>query len=102
LGWGLMISTVAHSQMQALLACFVVVMVMIIFSGYAFPVDTMPPFMQTIANIFPLKHWLIIFRAILLKGAGLKVIWRDFLAILVLGALIYAGTILLLRRTRLD
>jgi ABC-2 type transport system permease protein len=102
LGWGLMISAVAHTQMQALLTCFVVVMVMIIFSGYAFPVDTMPPFMQAIANIFPLKHWLIIFRAILLKGAGLQVIWRDFLAILTLGVFIYTGTILLLRRTRLD
>ena len=102
LGWGLMISAVARTQMQALLACFVVVMVMIIFSGYAFPVDTMPPFMQAIANIFPLKHWLIIFRAILLKGAGLDVFWREFLAILVLGGFIYTGTILLLRRTRLD
>jgi ABC-2 type transport system permease protein len=102
LGWGLMISAVARTQMQALLACFVVVMVMIIFSGYAFPVDTMPPFMQTIANIFPLKHWLIIFRAILLKGAGLNVFWREFVAILVLGVFIYSGTILLLRRTRLD
>ena len=59
-------------------------------------------FMQAIANVFPLKHWLIIFRAILLKGAGLQVIWREFLAILVLGAFIYAGTISLLRRTRLD
>jgi ABC-2 type transport system permease protein len=102
LGWGLLISTVARTQMQALLTCFVVVMVMIIFSGYAFPVDTMPPFMQAIANVFPLKHWLIIFRSILLKGAGLQVFWPDFLAILFLGALIYAGTIMLLRRTRLD
>jgi ABC-2 type transport system permease protein len=102
LGWGLMISAVARTQMQALLACFVVIMVMIIFSGYAFPVDTMPPFMQAIANIFPLKHWLIIFRAILLKGAGLEVFWREFLSILVLGLFIYSGTVLLMRRTRLD
>ena len=102
LGWGLMISAVARTQMQALLTCFVVIMVMVIFSGYAFPVDTMPPFMQAIANIFPLKHWLIIFRAILLKGAGLDVFWREFLSILVLGGFIYSGTILLMRRTRLD
>ncbi len=102
LGWGLMISAVARTQMQALLTCFVVIMVMVIFSGYAFPVDTMPPFMQAIANIFPLKHWLIIFRAILLKGAGLDVFWRELLSILVLGGFIYSGTILLMRRTRLD
>ena len=102
LGWGLMISAVARTQMQALLTCFVVIMVMVIFSGYAFPVDTMPPFMQAVANIFPLKHWLIVFRAILLKGAGVDVFWRELLAIFVLGAFIYTGTILLLRRTRLD
>ena len=102
LGWGLMISAFAHTQMQALLTCFVVVMVMIIFSGYAFPVDTMPPFMQAVANIFPLKHWLIIFRGILLKGAGLEVFWRELLAILALGVVIYSATILLMRRTRLE
>ncbi len=77
-------------------------MVMIIFSGYAFPVDTMPPFMQAISNIFPLKHWLIIFRAILLKGAGIDVFWRELVAIFILGIFIYSGTILLMRRTRLD
>ena len=83
--------------MQALLIVFVVILVMVIFSGYAFPVDTMPPFMQLIANLFPLKHWLIVFRSIMLKGAGLDVLWPELLAILGLGVLIYTGTILLLR-----
>jgi ABC-2 type transport system permease protein len=102
LGWGLMISAVARSQMQALLIAFAVVMVMVIFCGYAFPIDTMPPFMQVISNIFPLKHWLIIFRSILLKGAGLDVFWRELLAIAGLGTLIYIGTGLLLRRKQLE
>ncbi len=102
LGWGLMISAVARNQMQALLIAFAVIMVMIIFSGYAFPVETMPPFMQAVANIFPLKHWLTIFRSILLKGAGIEVFWRELLAILGLGVLIYTGTILLLRQKKLE
>jgi ABC-2 type transport system permease protein len=102
LGWGLMISAFAKTQMQALLIAFAVVMVMVIFSGYAFPVETMPPLMRTIANVFPLKHWLIIFRSILLKGAGFEVFWREFLAILGLGTLIYAGTIVMLRRKKLE
>jgi ABC-2 type transport system permease protein len=102
LGWGLMISAVAKTQMQALLIAFAVVMVMVIFSGYAFPVETMPPLMRTISNIVPLKHWLIVFRSILLKGAGLDVFWREMLAILGLGTLIYTGTILLLRRKKLE
>lgn len=102
LGWGLMISAIASTQMQALLIAFAVIMVMVIFSGYAFPVETMPPFMRIIANIFPLKHWLIIFRSILLKGAGIDVFWREMLAILGLGVLIYGGTIVLLRRKKLE
>ncbi|MCB9422478.1 MAG: ABC transporter permease [Ardenticatenaceae bacterium] len=102
LGWGLMISAVARNQMQALLIAFAVIMVMVIFSGYAFPVETMPPFMQSIANIFPLKHWLTIFRGILLKGAGIDVFWRELLAILGLGVVIYTGTILLLRQKKLE
>lgn len=102
LGWGLMISAVAKTQMQALLITFAVIMVIIIFSGYAFPVDTMPPFMQVIANIFPLKHWLIVFRGIMLKGAGVQELWPELLAILVLGIIIYTFTIILLRRNKLE
>jgi ABC-2 type transport system permease protein len=102
LGWGVMISAVARNQMQALLIAFAVVMVMVIFSGYAFPVDTMPPIMQAIANVFPLKHWLVVFRSILLKGAGVEVFWRELLAIAGLGAVIYTGTVFSLRRKRLE
>jgi ABC-2 type transport system permease protein len=102
LGWGLMVSAVARTQMQALLISFAVVMVMVIFCGYAFPVETMPPLMQVIANIFPLKHWMVVFRGILLKGAGVQVFWRELLAIIGLGAAIYTGTVLLMRRKRLE
>jgi ABC-2 type transport system permease protein len=102
LGWGLTVSAVSSTQMQSLLISFAIVMVMVIFCGYAFPVETMPPLMQAIANIFPLKHWLIIFRAILLKGAGIEVFWRELLAIAGLGTAIYTGTVLLLRRKKLE
>jgi len=102
LGWGLTVSAVSSTQMQSLLISFAVVMVMIIFCGYAFPVETMPPLMQAIANIFPLKHWLIILRSILLKGAGVEVFWPQLLAIAGLGTAIYTGTVLLLRRKKLE
>ena len=102
LGWGLMISAFAKTQMQALLITFAVIMVMIIFSGYAFPVDTMPPFMQLISNIFPLKHWLIIFRGILLKGAGIQDFLPELISIFVLGIIIYTFTIIVLRRNKLE
>jgi len=93
---------VSSTQMQALLIGFAIIMVMVIFCGYAFPVEVMPPLMQAVANVFPLKHWLIIFRCILLKGAGVSVFWPELLAIAGLGAVIYTGTVLLLRRKRLE
>ncbi len=102
LGWGLTISAVSSTQMQSLLIGFAIVMVMVIFCGYAFPVETMPPLMQAIANVFPLKHWLIILRSILLKGAGVSVFWPELLAIASLGVAIYTGTVLLLRRKKLE
>jgi ABC-2 type transport system permease protein len=77
-------------------------MVMVIFCGYAFPVETMPPLMQVIANFFPLKHWLVIFRGILLKGVGLEAFWRELLTIAGLGVAIYTGTALMMRRKRLE
>lgn len=102
LGWGLTISAIARTQMQALLIAFALIMVMVIFSGYAFPVDTMPFFMQKVANIFPLKHWLVIFRSILLKGAGIEVFWQELLAIAGLGVIIYSGTVYALSRKKLE
>jgi ABC-2 type transport system permease protein len=75
---------------------------MVVFCGYAFPVETMPPLMQTVANVFPLKHWMVIFRGILLKGAGVDVFWRELLAIAGLGAVIYTGTVLLMRRRQIE
>jgi hypothetical protein len=45
---------------------------------------------------------MVVFRGILLKGAGVEVFWRELLAILGLGAAIYTGTVLLMRRRKLE
>jgi len=98
LGLGIMASAVSPTQLQALLLVFVFVMVEIVFSGYAFPVENMPAALQVVANIFPIKHWLIVFRSILLKGAGPSAYWRELAALAVLGTGIMIATVLLLRR----
>lgn len=101
LGWGIMASAISRTQLQALLLVFVFIMVEIVFSGYAFPVETMPRGLQWAANLFPIKHWLIVFRAILLKGAGPAVFWRELLALAGLGLGLMSASVLLLRRQRL-
>ena len=101
LGWGLLISGFSRTQLQALLLVMILAMVAMVFSGYAFPVDTMPPLMQIVANLVPIKHWLLIMRDIMLKGAGINVFWRELVALAVLGVVINSVTLTVLRK-RLD
>jgi ABC-2 type transport system permease protein len=98
LSWGLLVSAFADNQLQAMLLCFCVVMVMMTFSGYAYPVDTMPRALQLVSNIFPIRHWLVVFRSILLKGAGIADFWPRLLAIAVLGVLMMSAAVLVLGR----
>jgi ABC-2 type transport system permease protein len=96
--WGLMISAVSRTQVQALLLAFMLMMIEVVFSGYAFPVENMPLLLRGIANFVPIKHWLLILRGILLKGAGVDVFWRELLSLAALGIVINVATILFLRK----
>jgi len=98
IGWGLMVSAFSRTQWQALLGIFMLMMVEMIFSGYAFPVENMPALLRVMANFVLIKHWLIILRSILLKGAGIGVFWRELLALAGLGVVINLLTLLVLRR----
>ncbi len=98
IGWGLMVSAVSRTQWQALLLVFSLMMGEMIFSGYASPVENMPWLLRNAANLVPIKHWLIILRSILLKGAGVEVFWRELLALAGLGVVINLLTLAVLRR----
>jgi ABC-2 type transport system permease protein len=98
LGWGLMISAVSRTQVQGLLMAFMIMMVEVVFSGYAFPVENMPWLLQRIANFVPIKHWLLILRGILLKGAGIDVFWKELLSLAALGLVINVATIYFLHK----
>lgn len=98
LGWGLMISAISKTQVQALLLAFMIMMAEVVFSGYAFPVENMPWLLQRIANFVPIKHWLIVLRSILLKGAGIDVFWKELLSLALLGVVINTVTIYFLRQ----
>ena len=95
---GLMISAYAKNQMQALLLAFTWVMVEFFFSGYGVPVENMPDILQKFAPIFPIYHYMIIFRGILLKGVGLTAFWPHLVAALAIGAMVMVLTIWFLGR----
>ena len=99
---GLMISAQARTQIQGMLLAFMWVMIEFFFSGYGVPVENMPPLLQKLANIFPIYHFMIIFRAILLKGVGLDVIWPQLLAGLAIGVVVIPTAIWFLGRQQWD
>jgi ABC-2 type transport system permease protein len=95
---GLVISVIARTQHQAFLLVMMVGMADFMFTGYAAPVESMPPAMQTLANIIPAHHWLAILRGILLKGSGIDVLWPHVLALLILGLVIGTFSLRFVRR----
>lgn len=98
LGFGLMISAYAKNQTQGLMLAFMWVMIEFFFSGYGVPVENMPNILQKVAHIFPIYHYMIIFRGILLKGVGLAAFWPHLLAAGGIGIVVMSLTVWFLGR----
>lgn len=90
IGYGIFISGIAHTQQQAILLVFVLAMVDMAFSGYLVPINNLPVVPQTIAQFVPLRHYLTILRAVMLKGAGLDALWEHAAAMGLMGLLVAA------------
>ena len=68
---GLLISTGVDTQQQAMFVTFFVLNVYLLLSGLFTPIDSMSPWMQMVSQLNPVRHFVTISRAILIKGAGL-------------------------------
>jgi ABC-2 type transport system permease protein len=84
-GVGLFISTISSTQQQAQISTFFFMMPAFILSGFAFPLENMPEWLQYITYINPLRYFLIIIRGVFLKGIGLDILWPQMLALAILG-----------------
>jgi len=98
LGKGLVISVISRTQHQAFLLVLLIGMVDFMFTGYAAPVEGMPQVLQWFANFIPAHHWLTILRGILLKGAGMEVLYPNVLMLAGLGLVIGIFSLLFVRR----
>jgi ABC-2 type transport system permease protein len=94
LGVGLLISTVARSQVQAMQLGFFFMLPNILLSGYIFPRAAMPEPAQWIGALLPLTWFLDILRGVMLKGVGMRDLWTQ------LGVLSLAATLLLVVSVR--
>jgi len=82
---GLFISTISKTQQQAMLSSFLFFLPAILFSGFIFPIYSMPESIQLITYLIPLRYFMEILRGIFLKGVGITVLWDDILIMLIIG-----------------
>ncbi|MGA2336109.1 MAG: ABC transporter permease [Terriglobales bacterium] len=80
LGAGLLISTVSSTQQQAMVTAFFFIMPAITFSGFGFPISTMPQWLQYLTYLSPLRYFLVVLRGTYLKGVGMEILWPQMLA----------------------
>ncbi len=88
LGIGLLISTVSRTQQQAMMSAFFVIFPAMLLSGFAFPIENMPPAVQWLTYLNPIRYFLVIIRGIFLKGVGADILWPQLSALAVLGCII--------------
>jgi ABC-2 type transport system permease protein len=84
-GLGLLISTVASTQQQAMMAGNLFLTPAILLSGLVFPIANMPVFFQYLTLLNPLMYFIIVTQGVFLKGAGLALLWPQMAAMTVLG-----------------
>jgi len=101
LGIGLFISTVSSTQQQAVMTTFFFLLPFFMLSGFVFPIANMPEFVQWLTYLNPMRYFLVIIRGLFLKGVGLDVLWPQYLALSLLGIVVFFGAVGFFRK-RLD
>jgi ABC-2 type transport system permease protein len=98
LGIGLFMSTISKNQQQATVAISFIMLPSFLLSGFFFPIANMPPVVQWITYLIPLRYYMFIVRAIFLKGAGFRLLWDQFLYMTILGVVILTVSVLGFRK----
>ncbi len=88
LGIGLFISTLVDTQQQAMFVTFFIIMVYLLMSGLFTPIRSMPDWAQWLAQANPMKHFIEIMRAILLKGATTRDVLKPMLILVGFAAVV--------------
>jgi ABC transporter DrrB family efflux protein len=99
LGLGLMISTLASTQIQAMQFAFIVMLPSVLLSGFMFPQESMPLPIYAIGQIFPVTYFIRILRGIILRGAGWGELWHQAAILAGIGILLLTASARRFRKT---
>jgi len=97
-GVGLFISSLVHTQQQAFLGAFAVLLPFALLSGFATPVENMPWWLQFVTTVNPLAHMLRLMQGLFLKGASVASMTPDLVKLLEIALCTTAAAVLLFRR----
>jgi ABC-2 type transport system permease protein len=96
-GVGLFISIISRTQQQAFLGMFLAMVPLILLSGFTSPVDNMPTWLQVVAEVDPLKHFVVIVEGLFLKGMGRADVIANLWPLLVIAGVTLTGSALFFR-----
>ncbi len=99
LGIGLFASTIANTQQEAMMMVQLTMLPSLFLSGFFFPIEAMPPFLQWVSYLIPLRYYLVIIRALMLKGVGFEAIQSQTYALALFGIVILVMAALRFRKT---
>jgi ABC-2 type transport system permease protein len=85
LGIGLLTSTVANTQQEAMLVVWMTLLPALFLSGFFFPIEAMPKVLQWISLFFPLRYYLVIIRSLMLKDISIAALWPNVVALAFFG-----------------
>jgi ABC-2 type transport system permease protein len=93
LGIGVLLSTVSRTFQQAAQLAQLILLPSILISGFIFPRESLPRWLQLIGGVIPLTYFVIVIRGILIKGIGIVYLWRQIIPLVGLGVLVFAVAI---------
>lgn len=99
LSLGLLISSRASSQMEAVQGAQMILLPSIMLSGYIFPLSSLPDFLRPISQILPATHFIAISRGIILRGATFHDLWEHVAALVAIALVLVAASSRAFRKT---
>ena len=94
---GIFLGTLARSMPQLGLLFMLVYLPMNMLSGSNTPLESMPPWLATLMQASPSTHFVSFAQSILYRGAGLDVVWKEYLAVTLIGGLFFVLAIMRFR-----
>ncbi len=96
---GIFLGTIARTMAQFALLMLMTIMPMMMLSGSISPIESQPEIVQPVTWLLPSRHYMSFAQAIVFRGAGLDIVWPDFLKVAGLGSVFFASSLMLFRRS---